>query len=200
MENILFHRFLNRDAATAYECASVPEEILTKYKGEFVAEKDEGFDCLHEIWKSAGFCAYKNGLYSLVNPDDYTNTARRFSGVPDTAIVFAKSGIGCLFLWDKVKFGESIFYLNVHKNELSIVSTSFLVFFGVSIGAENWWKDNCYGKTELKAVEKHGPISYDECCTFLPALVLGGNEDVTAMKKVKVKENLELLAQLHGAD
>ncbi|WP_442787264.1 T6SS immunity protein Tdi1 domain-containing protein [Flavobacterium suncheonense] len=38
----------------------------------------------------------------------------------------------------------------------------------------------------------------DECYTFVPALALGGDEKITNLQKVKIKENLEILAQLHN--
>ena len=198
MGNDFLDSFLNDEGKTAVKYADVPQAVIDKYKGEFVAKKDAGFDILNEIWSRSGFCTYKNGLFSFVNPDEYTGIAKKYSCVLPTSIVFAKTGIGCLFLWDKAKFGESIIYLNIHKNEISIVSTCFSIFLGINTGSENWWKRECYGKVELKAVEKHGPIPYDECLTFVPALALGGSESVAKMKKVKIKENLELLAQIHS--
>jgi hypothetical protein len=198
MANVFFDRFLKRESNLTLDYSVVPSDVLSKYKSEFLTEKDEGFDCIYEIWSKSGFCSYRNGLFFIINPEEYSTIARKFSCVPKTAIAFARTGIGCLFLWDKIKYGESIIYLNIHKNEISIVSTSFLVFFGISIGSESWWKDECYGKIELKAIEKHGPIGYDECLAFVPALALGGSESVAKMKKVKVKEHLELLAQIHS--
>lgn len=198
MDDLFFQRFLNREKEKSVKHSEVPLDVMQKYKGVFIAKGDEGFDIVQEIWKNDGFSSYQNSLFSLANPDEYTELARKFPSAPKTATVFARTGIGCLFLWDKEKFGDSIIYLNVHKDEISIVSTSFDVFFGVSIGADSFWKRECYGKIELKANKKFGRMNADECYTFVPALALGGSESVTKMEKVKIKENLELLSQLHS--
>ena len=67
----------------------------------------------------------------------------------------------------------------------------------MDIPANTFWNRECYGKFELKAIEKYGSLNYDECYTFVPALALGGDEKIGNLQKVKIKENLEILAQLH---
>lgn len=198
MTNILFERFLSRDGVTAKKYSDVPQSLIEHFKGQFITGKDDGFDILMKIWQRSGFCVYQKGLFSIINPEEYSEIVRKFSNVPKTAIPFARTGVGSFFIWDKKQIGESIFYLNVHKNQISVVSTSFLVFFGINLGAHNWWIDECYGKIELKAIEKYGPVNHDECMTFVPALALGGDESIFKMEKVSFKENLNLLAQLHS--
>ena len=199
MINPLFDRFLKRDASSFQKFSDVSSTLLQKYKGEFVSKKDDGFDCIQEIWKANGLSVYQKGLYSLIDPDEFSDIVKQFSSVPSSAIAFAKTASGCVFLWDKEKIGETIFHLNVHKNKIGVASTSFLVFFGVSIGSHDWWKENCYGEIELQSLEKYGTLAYDECYTFIPALALGGDEKVAKMQRVKFKENLNLLSQIHGA-
>lgn len=55
-----------------------------------------------------------------------------------------------------------------------------------------------YGLIEIPALEKYGPVAIDECLTFVPALVHGGDEDIRNIQKVKLKANLELLANAFG--
>ncbi len=56
-------------------------------------------------------------------------------------------------------------------------------------------ENEAYGKIEIPALEKYGSVEIDECLTFVPALVLGGDEDIRNIQKVKLKENLEILSQ-----
>ena len=48
------------------------------------------------------------------------------------------------------------------------------------------------------AVSKLGELKYDECFGYVPLLGLGGSEKVENLKKVKIKEHIELITQLVG--
>ncbi len=174
----------------------VPNETAEEYKHVFMGAPDET-DLVIEIWKNHGFSNYKNGLFSIVNPNEYNEIARKFPNISPTANVFAKSCVGGLFIFDNLPIGKSILYLNVHTGMRKVIGTSLEVLLGIEISADSFWKKECYGKTELKVIDKHGPLAYDECYAFVPALALGGSESIAKMQKVKVKEQLELLAQLY---
>ena len=179
------------------ELYSTPsKDILEKYKGVFMLRKDK-YDIVNYLWKEYGFRKYKKGLFWLVNPDDYNSLARKYSNVTENAIVFARTSIGNLFLLEKLNIGEAITYLNIHTGKTEIISTSFEVLFEFDIVIDSFWKEECYGKIELKSVKKQVQLEEDECLTFVPALALGGEEKVSNMKKVKIKENLEFLSKLH---
>jgi hypothetical protein len=47
-----------------------------------------------------------------------------------------------------------------------------------------------------KARKKLGPIEYDECYGFEPAIALGGPGTLSTLRRVKLREHLSLLAQL----
>jgi hypothetical protein len=196
MNNIFFDRFSNREGV-GKKYANVTDEIMQKYHGIFKIDNDETL-IIEEIWKYHGFSQYRNGLFCMVNPDEYSPCAWQFPNISTSAIVFARTNIGGLFLFDKLNIGDSILYLNIHKGERKIVATNFDVFFGFNLGADSFWNRECYGKIELKVMEKFGEPKFDECYTFEPALALGGSESVAKMKKVKLKEHLELLAQIHS--
>lgn len=66
------------------------------------------------------------------------------------------------------------------------------------------WKDEHFVEKYLevdkysKAVSKLGELEYDECFGYVPLLGLGGSEKVENLKKVKIKEHIELITQLVG--
>lgn len=195
MENIFFERFIKREGI-GKKYANVPNEIMQKYKTVFKIDEDESL-IIEQIWKHHGFSEYRDGLFWMVNPEEYSQYAWQFKDISTTSIVFARTNIGGLFLFDKLNIGGSILYLNVHKGLRKIVASNFDVFFGFNLGADSFWIRECFGKIELKAVQNHGSIAYDECLTFVPALALGGSESIAKMQRVKIKESLELLAQIH---
>ena len=48
------------------------------------------------------------------------------------------------------------------------------------------------------AVNKLGKLEQDECFGYVPLLGLGGSERVDNLKKVKIREHIELISQMVG--
>ncbi len=176
--------------------SNISEEIIKKYKGVFLINGEKE-DIVNYLWKNLGLSTYKNGLFWFVNPDEYSTVARKFPNVSNNAIVFARTGLGNLFLLDDGITGKNINFLNVHNGQLNLVSRGFADFIEFMIPSESVWKTDCYGKIELKATKENNLLP-DECLTFVPALALGGDEKLSNLQKVKIKENLAFLAQLHN--
>ena len=172
------------------------EKLLQKYKDNFQGYRDKE-NHLAILWKKHGFCVYRNGLFTTVNPDDYIGLVERFPDVSEGALVFARSAAGNLFIWEDLNIGETMSFVNVHKGTNIPIATNFDIFFQFNIVTDSYWKRCCYGKIELKLIDKFGPLASDECYSFVPALALGGSESLKKMQKVKFKEQLELLAQLY---
>ncbi len=172
------------------------EQLLQKYKDNFQGYRDKE-NHLAVLWKNHGFCVYGNGLFTTVNPDDYIGLAESFPDVSEGALVFARSAAGNLFIWEDLNIGKTMSFVNVHKGTTIPIATNFDIFFQFDVLTENYWKRCCYGKIELKLIDKFGPLAADECYSFVPALALGGSESIKKMQKVKFREQLGLLAQLY---
>jgi len=54
------------------------------------------------IWEEYGLRSYRAGLFWLVNPDEYNDIAIKFPNVSEGAIVFARTGLGNLFLYEQI--------------------------------------------------------------------------------------------------
>lgn len=50
----------------------------------------------------------------------------------------------------------------------------------------------------MEAVDKWGKVEADECFGYVPLLGLGGKESVDNLKKVKIREHIELITQMVG--
>lgn len=50
----------------------------------------------------------------------------------------------------------------------------------------------------IEAVNKLGKLEQDECFGYVPLLGLGGSEKIQNLKKVKIREYIELISQLVG--
>ena len=53
-------------------------------------------------------------------------------------------------------------------------------------------------KEYKEAVIENGKLNFDECFGYVPLLGLGGSEKVENLKKVKIKEHIELIMQMVG--
>ena len=49
-----------------------------------------------------------------------------------------------------------------------------------------------------EAVNRLGKLEHDECFGYVPLLGLGGSEKVENLKKVKIREHIEIISQLVG--
>ncbi len=175
----------------------VPENIIEKYRGLIMGPDDQD-DFIIELWEKHGFSGYKDGLFWLVNPDEFNPLAWSFEEISDKAIVFARSATGNLFLWEWVEVlnRPNIVFYNVHTRTLSYMSNSITFFFNFDIGLEDSWYDDFYGEIEIPVVEKFGPIQSDEAIVYVPALALGGDESLENMEPQKVIPHLKILSQL----
>jgi len=181
---------------TAESYATADEELISEYGSVLKSDKDE-IDIIIEIWKKDGFCLYKNGLFTFLNPKEYNQTIRNFPEVSDAAEVFARTATGCVFLWEEYSFGKNIAFLNIHTGHKNIVSTSFNTMIEWDLPASNFWVDDCYGKVEFLVINKFRHVPYDKCVGYSLALALGGKESIDNMELFNYKTYLELLSQFH---
>lgn len=174
-----------------------PTDVEIEFFVEELKASADETNIVIDIWKTFGLRNYLDGLFCFVNPKVYNPIAQKFPNISSKCCVFAKSSLGGLFLLDELSVGKSVIYLNPHLGVRKIIGTSIEILLAVELGAESFWRRECYGKFELKVIEKYGPLAYDECYAFVPALALGGSESIKNIQKVKVKEHLEFLSQLY---
>lgn len=194
MSNIIIEEFIRKMEPANIDPQPVSNDIVEKYKGVFLIGDDK-IDVVYSLWNQFGLCGYKNGLFWLVNPDDYNPYLNLFR-ISQTGVVFGRSYCGGLFYLDRNPDSPSINYFNVHECTDNAVSASIEVFFEFNLPSESWWNRECFGTIELKALKEYGSINHNTCLTFVPALKLGGNQNVSKMEKVDILEHLNLLSQL----
>jgi hypothetical protein len=169
-----------------HDCKPAPPERSTSYKGKLP-------ELLLEFWDTEGYCGYRNGMFWFVDPDEYYEVLEEWKVVEH--IVFARNGFGDLFLWT----ANGLSILNVHLGDIYSIGSSRLDnFLNKLLIRESIINDLLYGKLYDKVVKKLGRIAPDECYTFVPALALGGSGTVDSVQRVKLKEQLSILAQIHG--
>ena len=138
-----------------------------------------------ELWEEYGFGEYGNGLIKIVNPKDYMNSLYMWLGQIDyTKIPIIVTAFGDIFYYRKLDNDKNdVSMLNIHYREIIVCSYSYLSFFEKYITdrkvIKNVLRDNLY----KKSIKKLGRLNDKDIFFFVPALVLGGREDIKYIDK-----------------
>jgi hypothetical protein len=180
----LFHEALGRPEHQIVPPASFYQSKAAKIDEELVA-----------LWREDGWAGYAKGLLWTVNPEDFADLHKDWPVVPRRASVFARSAFGNLFLLDK---GE-VFLLSIQGNRLMTLGPSVNIFFNSTL-LEADLREPFLDEKLFKSVRRRaGDLAADECYGLFPALPLGGDdEDPKNYRRVKLREYLATLAQLHS--
>lgn len=183
----------------------VDESIFLKYQDKLPSQ-------LMTYWKEYGFCSFKDGLFSIVNPDEYRSSMIEWihkteAFNQDRYHVIARSGFGDLFLWGEKEGAKYIIEAKdgrifmeegdadrISKNK---ADEAIQGFFAILDPEEVDILDLSTDRAIFaQAVKKFGPLEADEMFTFEPALFLGGSQKLENVNKVNVFIQLEILAKM----
>lgn len=149
---------------------------------------------LLRVWEAYGYGTFLDGYLKIINPDEYQQLLCESYFRGGISIPIFLTAFGDVIAWEEKRYLRMIKYKNGS-------------FKGISSGFDFFWEDLIAGEFdeeffEIKqyssAVSNLGELSYDECFGYVPLLGLGGNEKIENLKKVKVKEHIELITQLVG--
>ena|SRR5437899_3322526 len=167
----------------------VPDRaMLERYRGRLP-------ESLLEEWELGGLGGYMDGFLWLTDPSRLAHATQEW-GLGASAVAFARTAFGDLLFWD----GEAVRCLFVHEGMVQHLPGDLPWLFEHSFCDESFLEDVLDLALFRLALERLGPPASDEMYTFVPALVLGGEERVENLKKVKMREQLLLLSQLHRRD
>ncbi|PWS54959.1 MULTISPECIES: GAD-like domain-containing protein [unclassified Pseudoalteromonas] len=207
--NEYFDDFYNYEGFGPSIKASIPnQETLDFYKGRLPER-------LIEYWKEYGFCGWGDGIFWLVNPSEYhdilqtwlqgTEFAKREEQGIDSYYVIGRSAFGDLIVWGSTS-GQSIdinsnfgmLFPTDNSTDLEEDGETLTVdLFFASMSKEPLDEKDVDEKLLFeRAYKELGPLDSDEMYAFVPALALGGTNKLENLKKVKVIEHLNFLADL----
>ena len=174
----------------------VPPSSIERFRGKLP-------DQLLKYWAEYGWCGYGDGIFWIVNPQEYDGVvASWLEGTKfetfDTYHLIARSAFGDLFLWGE-RTGASLDitgHLSRYVTHTSIYTEDQmdkgLHSLLLSIDVES----NDYGDLFKPAKKKLGTLRHDEMYGFVPALGFGGPDTLDKLEKVKAVEHLTLLSQI----
>lgn len=187
------------------ESQKASAETVKKYTGKLPPQ-------LLSYWQEYGFCRFKDGLFFIVNPDNYQNAMEQWlSGTDimaeDRYHVIARSGFGDLFLWGERNGNNYIIEpkdaeIYPKKGDDARIAKglqdeAIQGFFATKSPKRIDFEDIDTGKLIFaEASRQFGALAEDEMFTFEPALFLGGEQTLKTLNKVNVHIQLELLAEM----
>ncbi|WP_340617114.1 GAD-like domain-containing protein [Xenorhabdus entomophaga] len=207
MRDKYFDSFIE-EFGEATQHIAAPSEAIEKWRGKLP-------DQLLHYWKIEGWNSYQDGLFSIVNPDDYEGIVDMWlEDTPfesmDAYHVIARSGFGDLCLYGEktgtnltiscafhaIYFNKENFYEKKQKDADLDVATFFssraLDSFDLEEDDDIWLFS--------KAVEKYGPLNENQMFGFEPAIILGGDVALENIRKLDMYIHLDILRQFSAPE
>ena len=150
------------------------------------------------LWETYGFGKYGNGFIKVVDPRDYMHSLYTWLGKQDfSKIPLFVSAFGDIFYYRKLEGEENdISMLDIHYRKVEVCGYSYQEFFEGYILDENV-KENVLRRALFnEATAKLGALAVNECFFFVPALVIGGAEDIKHVQKGDANVHQHLLFEL----
>lgn len=174
----------------------VPPSAIDHYRGKLPNR-------LLAYWQDHGWCGYGDGLFWVVNPQEYQKVvASWLAGTHfeacDTYHLIARSAFGDLYLWGE-KTGSVLAIAAFHSRYIEGAHSSGDEERDNKIHGLLMWlmtEGTYFDELFDPARERLGTLGVDEMYGFVPALMLGGSGSLERLKKLKVVEHLLLLSQL----
>ncbi|MEP6941011.1 MAG: GAD-like domain-containing protein [Rudaea sp.] len=166
---------------------------------------------LFDYWAQQGWRGYGGGRVWTVDPLEYADLLAlwlrdtQLEGSDDYHVV-ARSAFGNLRVWGthtgaRLNIASSVGYIFIDSDAAEFVRKgqadfALGVFFGCMTPANTDLNDEQGRPLFKRALQKYGPLAHDEMYGFEPSLVLGGSKDLANLRRVKILEHMEFIAQL----
>jgi hypothetical protein len=199
-ENIMdedFEYFLEKLSPQASRL-DVPKSSFNKYRGKLP-------DKLLEYWQERGWGGYANGLFTIVNPEEYEPVLDAWIGETpymdkDAYHIIARSAFGKLYFWGersgRTLMIDTVYSLAFPKENFQFLEKKDLELFMQCFFSGQDKESNDFENLFEPAIKKYRSLDYDEMFGFVPALAMGGKPELKFIEPVKAVEHLVMLAQM----
>ncbi|EKU91468.1 T6SS immunity protein Tdi1 domain-containing protein [Bacteroides oleiciplenus] len=189
----MYEKFLSQNMECERQVAD--DAFLAKYAN--TAPKE-----LITLWQEVGFGTFYNGLFRLLPPEEFIFWNDAYigeSGQIKPQIPFMITAFGDIFVWvyDTCLNESYVAYINIRKGTWKIGASNIKILINVRI-----LSNTCIKMFDLEMfpalVSKLGRLAEDECYGYVPALALGGDNDIDKVERVKYVPYIDLICQSLG--
>ena len=187
---------LTEDFKAIFEEYGVPKQFKALTDAEFTTLPGEFPGFMKNFYKKYGRVAYRNGLVHICHPDDLRGVVALIFGADKdlnhkSYHAFAYSAFGEIYFWNSNNGGGEVNLISgvvTCRHLTKNLPKSDFLENGLYIPLEfdNELHDHLdYLAKPLfkRAVKKLGALDIGECYGFVPALSLGGVEDIDHLKR-----------------
>ena len=152
------------------------------------------------LWENYGFGDYGNGIIKVIDPRDYMNSLYTWLGEQDfNKIPIMVSAFGDIFYYRKLNDNENdVALLDIHYRKIEVCSFSYQEFFDKYIVDNNTKEKVLRKKLYDESVKELGSLKHNEIFFFVPAIVIGGAEDIKYIKKGAANVHHQVLLQINN--
>ena len=156
-----------------------PDEEILNFGRQMLPEE------IMELWENYGFGEYGDGIIKVVDPRDYMNSLYSWLGRKDLSrIPIIVTAFGDIFYYRKLAGNENdVAMLNIHYRRTEACGSSCQDFFEGYLLDKGVIKKVLRADLYQQAVKKLGKLGYKDIFFFVPALVLGGGENIKYIEK-----------------
>lgn len=190
---------MNKDLIENFVKTYAPGTELTKPDDELLNFANQMLPLeIVYLWQEYGFGDYGGGLIKVVDPRDYMHSLYSWLGGQDFhKIPIMVSAFGDIFYYRKLDDTENdVSLLDIHYRKIEVCTYSYEEFFEDYILDPEIKEDVLRKSLFDQATEKLGALQHNEAFFFVPALVLGGVEDIKYVNKGDASTHQHLLLQI----
>jgi hypothetical protein len=165
--------------------AEIPESSIERFK-DLVPEE------IADLWR-AGAGIAGDGFLRVIDPAEFVDVVHEGLAGSETTVPIAVTAFGDLVCWRDNLMLAVLFRYGTTEGLSKKPAT-----LGTRLVKPDWATVMLKAPLWEAARDTLGVPDFDECFGFVPMLVLGGAEKVENLKRVKLKEHLDLLVQATG--
>jgi hypothetical protein len=186
----MFEKFLETFASSK-DNVKASKETLECYQGKLPDE-------LLSFWAQYGFGFYGDGIVRIVEPSNYQAAVNMYLGrEDDSRLPILMTGFGDIFYYRKVQEDvDDVSIIDIHHRHVDVVTWDLPSFFEDFIVDEDIIENVLRKKLFESAVKEKGKLKRGEIFYFVPALMLGGGEELKFVDKGNARIHQELLFEM----
>lgn len=165
----------------------VNRELCQKYETILPSE-------LIVLWKEYGFGSFMEGYLKIVNPEEYQDLIEDTYFRGSVSVPMFVTAFGDVITLEEGQYIGMVMYKN---GNFAMLAKNFRRFIQ-NLEDDYFWEKYFQIPQYVEAIKKLGELEHDECFGYVLLLGLGGSEGVQNLKKVKIREHIEMISQLVG--
>lgn len=199
-----FNEFL-REFGEPHDCTPIPESVIDAYRDRLPEQ-------LVVYWRTFGACGFHNGLFWIVNPDEYQDLldswleGTSFEQRTDLTVI-GRTAFGRLYVWAKRKGhvisidpGVNLLSYDKEDDENALDDTAedkkMRYYFGNKSPGDFDDPDEHDEPLFARALKKLGPVKNDEMYGYSHRLAMGGKALLSNLEIVKLHVYHDIAQQM----